>query len=163
MEKQKMLKFYKKFLRGKKDNMKKYLIQCPICKTFHEVKAGYLGTNFVDCQCGYTINVKDSRFVSKKCPHCGNMIVCDQKLGDSALCPICHQPVNAVEDRIKFVDISCPYCNSKNRVDKTAQKTNCTICGKEINVQQIIASEKCSNSEEPLLIKYDGGDGVLCL
>ena len=58
--------------------MAKFAIACPNCGKYAEARTGFFAKKTVKCACGYTINVRTDRLLSRECPHCGNMVAFDQ-------------------------------------------------------------------------------------
>ena len=100
--------------------MSKFVIECPNCGKFAEAKTGFFARKKIDCACGYTINVRTDKLAGRECPHCGNMVVFDQSKGEKALCPVCHEPINALAEQSNTVEFSCAQCGVRLRTNKAA-------------------------------------------
>ena len=141
--------------------MSKFLIECSRCGTYHEASTGFFARKILECKCGKLIDVKKDRFVSKKCPHCGNSVVYDQSKGDKDKCPVCNKPLVTQESLKNFVNISCPSCYCQLQVNKTAATCKCPLCDTDIEVQKQIAKEKVREEGLASVIKYEGPNNVL--
>lgn len=142
--------------------MSKFVIDCPNCGKYAEAKTGFwiFGTRKIDCVCGYTIDVKTDKIKAKKCPQCGNDVVYDQSKGESALCPVCKDKINTVEDIKRLSSFSCPQCGCGLSADKSAVKYICPICDMDIDVQERIKLEDISKSGIASVIKYEGNNST---
>ena len=141
--------------------MAKFVIECPRCGKYAEASTGFLGmgaTKTVDCSCGYTINIKTDALSSKVCPKCGNTVVYDQREGEKAKCPVCHEHINTQESMALLAEFTCPSCSCKLSADKTATNYVCPLCNTQINVQERIAKEQAKNLGLASVIKYEGGN-----
>ena len=140
--------------------MSTFVIECPNCGRYAEASTGFFAKKKIDCACGYTINIKADRLSSRKCPHCGNMVVFDQIKGENALCPVCHEKINTRESMASLVEFSCPSCSCKLTADKNASTYTCPLCETVIDVQEQVAKEKIKNQGLASVIKYEGGNDV---
>ena len=73
--------------------MAKFVIPCPRCGSYTEARKGLFARRKVSCACGNVFNIKAEKIKSKVCPHCGNSVLYDQTVGESAKCPICHKEI----------------------------------------------------------------------
>lgn len=140
--------------------MSKFVIECPNCGRYAEASTGFFARKKIDCSCGYTINVKTDKLSSRKCPHCGNMVVFDQTKGEDARCPVCHEKINTRESMNSLVEFTCPSCSCKLSADKNAASYTCPLCETVIDVQEQVAKEKIKNQGLASVIKYEGGNDV---
>lgn len=141
--------------------MAKFVIECPDCGSYVEIGTGLFAKKTVKCACGKVISAKDDMLSSKVCPHCGNAVMFDQKLGEKATCPVCHQKINTVEDKFSLVDLKCPICAAVQKVNKKSVTHTCTVCGEKIDVQKWIAQTELKNSGSASIIKWDGSEDLL--
>ena len=138
--------------------MAKFLIQCPKCGRFHEASTSLFASRQIACECGYMIDTKKDRLISKVCPHCGNAVVYDQAKG--ATCPVCHNNLN-VSAGSKLVDVHCPTCGCEIHVDSGAATYACPVCDTQIDVQKEIKRAEVYREDGILTIKYEGANDVL--
>lgn len=141
--------------------MGKFVIECPDCGSYVEIGTGLFAKKTVKCSCGRIINAKDDMLSSKVCPHCGNLVMFDQRKGEKATCPVCHQKINTVADKFALVDLKCPTCASMQKVNKKADTHVCTVCGEKFDVQKLIAQIELKNSGNASIIKWDGSEDLL--
>lgn len=140
---------------------KKFVIQCPDCGRYVEAQTGLFAKKTVKCSCGRVINAKDDMLSSKVCPHCGNTVMFDQRKGEKATCPVCHQKINTVEDKFALVDLKCPTCSAIQKVNKKNTTHICTVCGEKFDVQKMIAQAALKESGNASIIKWDGSEDLL--
>jgi len=138
--------------------MAKFVIECPSCGRYAEASTGFFAKKHINCECGYTINIKTDKVSSKLCPHCGNTVVYDQSKGDDAQCPVCAAKINTVEHKAKLTEFTCPSCSCKLSADKNATSYTCPLCETKINVQERIAKESIKNQGIVSVIKYEGNN-----
>lgn len=141
--------------------MGKFVIECPECGSYVEVSTGLFAKKMVKCSCGNIINTKEEMLSSKVCPHCGNTVMFDQRKGEKATCPICHQKINTVADKIAFVELTCPNCSTKQKVNKNNATHVCSVCGYELDVKKWMARTKLKESGSASVIKWDGSENLL--
>ena len=134
--------------------MGKFVIECPNCGKFAEAKTGFFARKKIDCSCGHTIDVRIDKMASRKCPHCGNMVVFDQTLGEKAKCPVCHEPINTMDERSKTEEITCAQCGVRLLVNKAAKEYTCPVCDHVNDVAERVMSEKIRKDGLASLIKY---------
>ena len=108
--------------------MAKFVIECPNCGKFAEGKTGFFARKKIDCACGYTINVRTDKMASRQCPHCGNTVIFDQTAGDKARCPVCHEPINTMDEQNQMAEFSCGQCGVRLRTSKAAAHFVCPVC-----------------------------------
>lgn len=136
--------------------MGKFVIECPRCGRFAEGKTGFFARKKIDCSCGYTINVRTDKLISRECPHCKNTVVFDQTKGGDAVCPVCHEPINTYYEQTKAEEISCAQCGVRLVVNKSAATYICPVCDHENNVTERIKSEEIKRDGLASIIKYEG-------
>ena len=136
--------------------MSKFVIECPSCGKFAEAKTGFFARKKINCTCGYVINVRTDKLTSRKCAHCGNDVVFDQSKADKAVCPVCHEPINAVSDISKMEDFSCGQCGIRLTASKGAQRFVCPVCDYDNDVPARIAQEHIKKDGLASIIKYEG-------
>lgn len=141
--------------------MSKFYIKCPNCGKYHQASSGLFGHKHIDCDCGYTIDVKTDRMATLTCPKCSNTVVYDQAHKDSVCCPVCHSHLDPFSGT-SSVNIHCPTCNLLISVDKSASTYTCPVCDAHIDVQKQIAKENASNNNQISVIKYEGPSDVIC-
>lgn len=140
--------------------MGKFVMECPSCGRYVEASNSFFARKKIDCSCGYVIDVKTDKMISKDCPHCGNRVVYDQSKGDKAVCPVCHKGINAGGSTKNVVKFTCSSCNCKLTADKNAEFYTCPLCDTHINVQQQVEKEKVKNQGLASVIKYEGANDV---
>ena len=141
--------------------MGKFVIECPDCGSYVEIGTGLFAKKTVKCSCGRTINAKDDMLSSKTCPHCGNTVMFDQRKGEKATCPVCHQKINTVADKFALVDLKCPACSSLQKVNKKVDTHTCSVCGEVFDVKKLIAQAELKASGNASIIKWDGSEDLL--
>lgn len=141
--------------------MSKFVIECPNCGKFAEAKTGFFARKKIDCACGYTINVRTDKLAGRECPHCGNMVVFDQSKGEKALCPVCHEPINALAEQSNTVEFSCAQCGVRLRTNKAAATYTCPVCDCVNDVAERVATEKIKKDGLASIIKYEGDNETL--
>lgn len=141
--------------------MSKFYLKCPNCGKYHLASSGLFSHKHIDCECGYSINVKKDRMATLVCPKCSNTVVYDQANKDNVYCPVCHSHLDPFGD-INKVNIHCPTCNLLISIDKTTPRCNCPVCDSEIDVQKQIIKENASSNNQISIIKYEGSNDVIC-
>lgn len=139
---------------------KKFVIACPKCGTYVEGTTGLFAPKTLKCSCGYKINVELEAIQSKECPHCGNTVKYDVRLGDEATCPICHEKLGSPNSLMNKVDITCPECNCKITVNKKATVCTCPLCNAKIDVQERLQKEAVKKQGLASVVKYEGDNTV---
>lgn len=140
--------------------MSKFVIECPRCGSYAEGKTGFFARKKIDCACGYIINIRTEKIITRECPHCGNTVLYDQTKGKDALCPVCHQQLVTQESMSTLAEFSCPSCACKLTADKNARMVICPLCDTSVDVQKQISMENAKNRGFASLIKYEGGNDV---
>ena len=141
--------------------MAKFLIQCPNCGAYHEVKSGFFAKKTCECQCGYTIDIKKDRHTLVQCPSCGNMVMYDQKLGNDAVCPVCHHQLVSEASRMHFIHVTCPTCNTDLIVNKDDEYHTCPLCNDTFSVREEVLKAEIKLNGTPTIVKYEGPTNVL--
>ena len=100
--------------------MSKFVIECPKCRNYAEASTGLFAKRKIQCACGNTIDVRTEKLATRKCPKCGNTVIYDQSKGEKALCPVCHEPINALAEQSNTVEFSCAQCGVRLRTNKAA-------------------------------------------
>ena len=136
--------------------MSKFVIECPNCGKFAEAKTGFFARKKINCVCGYTINVRTDKLTSRRCAHCGNTVVFDQSKADKAMCPVCHEPINAMSDVSKMEEFSCGQCGIRLTASKGAARFVCPVCDYDNNVPARVAQEHIKKDGLASIIKYEG-------
>ena len=142
--------------------MSKFVIECPKCGKYVEAKKGFwiFGRKHIDCSCGYEINIQTDKMASRTCPHCGNTVVFDQTKGAKARCPVCHEPINTLEEQDKTVEFSCAQCGIRLRTSKGESLFTCPVCDFENNIAERVQKEKLQRESLPSVIKYEGDNST---
>mgnify|MGYP000109698527 CR=1 FL=1 len=141
--------------------MSKFVIECPHCGRYAEGRTGFFARKKIDCACGYTINVRTDKMASRKCPHCGNVVLFDQSKGESAKCPVCHEPINTSAEQNQMVDFSCAQCGVRLRAAKSAASYTCPVCDFVNDVAEQIKKEQIKKDGLASIIKYEGDNETL--
>lgn len=141
--------------------MGKFAIECSKCGNYVEAKTGLFAKKTVTCSCGNIINIKTNKLASKKCPYCGNQIVYDQTKGESAVCPVCHEKINTLEDQKRLKEFSCAQCGVTLFSENSDESYTCPLCGFENNIEERIAYEAIKKNDSIAIIKYEGNNDVL--
>lgn len=136
--------------------MSKFVIECPSCGKFAEAKTGFFARKKIDCACGYTINVRTDKLISRECTHCGNVVVFDQSKGSGAVCPVCHEPINTCYEQSKTVEFSCVQCGVRLVSNKSASTYCCPVCDYENVVAERVKNEEIKRDGLVSIIKYEG-------
>lgn len=143
--------------------MLKYVIECLNCGKYASASNGFLGigkTRNINCSCGYTINIATDKTTSRKCLHCGNAVLFDQSKGEKAVCPVCKEKINTIQDLNLLININCPNCSCNISEDKTLSLTSCPLCNTEIDVQKQLYKQKIKEEGLVSLIKFEGTNDV---
>ena len=91
--------------------MSKFVIECPNCGRYAEARTGFFARKKINCDCGYTINVRTDRLSTRVCPHCGNTFVYDAADGGKTIrCPVCREKIMPAQNDTKLVEFSCGQC-----------------------------------------------------
>lgn len=141
--------------------MAKFVMECPNCGRYVEASNGFFSEKKIECKCGYTINVRTDKMISRKCPHCGNVVLFDQSKGGKAICPVCKEPINTMAEQSSTEEISCAQCGVRFIVSKAAQTFTCPVCDYVNNVQERITYEKIHKDGLASVIKYEGDADTL--
>ena len=141
--------------------MSKFVMECPNCGRSVEAKTGFFARKKIDCPCGYVINVKTDKMLSRKCPHCGNDVVFDQSKKDKAKCPVCGEPINTKNEKDKTVEFSCAQCGIRLSTNKSATSYVCPVCDCVNDVQERLELEKIKHDGLASIIKYEGDNDTL--
>lgn len=136
--------------------MAKFVMECPVCKNYVEGKTGFFSKKKLSCSCGNIINVKTDKLISRQCAHCGNDVVLDQTKGENAVCPVCHELINTVNDQSKMEEFTCSQCNMRLQVAKGTAVFTCPVCDCVNDVQAQIAKRKMAEEGIVSVIKYEG-------
>ncbi len=141
--------------------MSKFVIECPSCGRYAEAKTGFFARKKIDCACGYTINVRTDKLVTRTCPHCGNLFVYDQSDGTKVRCPVCKQKVLATSDDTRTTEFSCEQCGVRLQTTKGAATYTCPVCDHVNYVEERVATEKIRHDGLASIIKYEGDNETL--
>lgn len=141
--------------------MSKFVIECPHCGRYVEGRTGFFARKKINCACGYTIHVRTDKMASRQCPHCGNMVLFDQSKGESAKCPVCHEPINTMAEQNQMVDFSCAQCGVRLRTAKGAASYTCPVCDCVNDVAELVKKEQIKKDGLASIIKYEGDNETL--
>ncbi len=141
--------------------MGKFVIECPKCGRYVQANKGFFARRKIDCDCGYTIDVKTDKLTSRVCPHCSNNVVFDQSKGEKALCPVCHEPINTMAEQKKTVEFSCAQCGIRLRTTKGATTYTCPVCDCVNDVAERLKTEEIKHDGLASIIKYEGNNDTL--
>ena len=141
--------------------MSKFVIECPHCGRYAEGRTGFFARKKIDCACGYTIHVRTDKMASRQCPHCGNMVLFDQSKGESAQCPVCHEPINTMAEQNQMVEFSCAQCGVRLRAAKGTASYTCPVCDFVNDVTEQIKKEQIKKDGLASIIKYEGDNETL--
>lgn len=136
--------------------MSKFVIECPRCGKFAEARTGFFARKKINCTCGNVIDIRTDKLTSRKCAHCGNDVVFDQSKADKAICPVCHEPINAVSDISKMEEFSCGQCGIRLIAGKGGNRFVCPVCDFDNDVPARIAQEHIRQDGLASIIKYEG-------
>ena len=89
------------------------------------------------------------------------MVVFDQSKGEKALCPVCHEPINALAEQSNTVEFSCAQCGVRLRTNKAAATYTCPVCDCVNDVAERVATEKIKKDGLASIIKYEGDNETL--
>ncbi|MBQ6755731.1 MAG: SPFH domain-containing protein [Oscillospiraceae bacterium] len=140
--------------------MPKFVIECPNCGKYAEARTGFFARKKIDCDCGYTINVRTDKMTSRQCPHCGNNVVFNQSKGENARCPVCHEPINTMAEQDKTVEFSCRQCGIRLHTTKGADTYTCPVCDCVNDVAERVQMEKIRSDGLASIIKYEGDNST---
>lgn len=141
--------------------MSKFVMECPSCGRYAEARTGFFARKKIDCDCGYTIDVKTDRLSTRVCPHCGNLFVYDAADGSKVRCPVCREKVMATDSDTKLIEFSCRQCGIRLQTTKNAETFTCPVCDCENDVQERLFSEKIKKDGLASIIKYEGDADTL--
>lgn len=141
--------------------MARFVIECPRCGKYTEVRTGIFARRKIDCACGHTIDVRMDKMASRACPHCGNNVVFDQSKGANARCPVCGEPINTMDEQTKMVEFSCRQCGVRLRTARGAASYLCPVCDFENDVGERLKAEEIRRDGLASIIKYEGDGETL--
>ncbi|MCH5180477.1 MAG: SPFH domain-containing protein [Erysipelotrichales bacterium] len=141
--------------------MGKFIIECPNCGAPNQASDSFFSKNIIKCKCGHLINVKKDIMKSMTCPHCKNVVVCDQSLGTNAICPACKNKLMSDGDVNAMIKFHCPTCACELTADKNASSYTCPLCNTKIDVQEQIKKEEIKKNGLISVIKYEGESDAL--
>ncbi len=144
--------------------MAKFALECPKCGTINTASNFLFAKKVIHCgSCNQEINVKESRLISKKCPHCSSTFIYDQANNKKRNCPICGKPVdalNAATVTYKMTSVNCPQCACAIEVDHTKPIAFCPICDCRIEVQKELEKAKLVKDTGVSVIQYEGDNST---
>lgn len=141
--------------------MGKFVIECPRCGKYTEVKTGFFARRKVDCTCGYTIDVRMEKMAGRTCPHCGNNVVFDQSLGAASRCPVCGEAINTLREQTNTEEFSCRQCGVRLRVARGAVRYACPVCDFKNDVAERLKAEAVRSDGLASIVKYEGDGETL--
>lgn len=134
--------------------MGKFFIECPHCGTSNQASTFIFAKKVIECgHCKQEIDVKANRITSRKCPHCKNIFLFDQK-NDRNTCPVCKKSIGARFGKV--VSFPCPECGCIVEVSSVATMKTCDVCDHEIDVAKEVAKSKLVSDTGVSVIKYEG-------
>lgn len=134
--------------------MGKFFIECPHCGTSNQASTFIFAKKVIECgHCKQKIDVKANRITSRKCPHCKNIFLFDQK-NDRNTCPVCKRSIGAKFG--KLVSFPCPECGCMMELSEKVQTAHCIVCDHEIDVAKELAKSKLILNTGVSSIKYEG-------
>ena len=136
--------------------MSKFMMECPVCHGYVEASTGFFAKKHIRCSCGFVIDVKTDRMVSRACPSCGNTVIYDQAEGEDAKCPVCHAALVTAESRNRLLHFRCRTCGCELHADKAALSVVCPVCDENNDVQAAMKLEEQRAEGIPAVIKYEG-------
>lgn len=141
--------------------MGSFMIECPKCGTINSASTSIFAKKNIRCgNCKEEINVKDSRFVSKRCPSCEKAFMVDQSKHKKRPCPYCGKTVDPKfleSAEYSFVTVNCPQCSCAVEVDSKAEgNPTCPICDAVIDVKKLQLKEKLVDDNHISVIQYEG-------
>ena len=136
--------------------MAKFVMSCPNCGRYVEASTGFFARKKINCSCGYTINVRTDKLISRHCEHCGNDVVFDQRQGANAKCPVCGEPINTLAQQSSLVEFACAQCGVQLSASKTAETCTCPVCDCVNNVAERVKAEEIRRNDLASVIKYEG-------
>lgn len=143
--------------------MGRFVMECPNCGKFVEVRTGlFHSQRAIPCDCGYVIDVKTDRMISRRCPHCGNIVLFDQRKGDKARCPVCHELINTKEETMRTV--VCPSCSCTVTVSPSDIRSGwcqCPVCSTKIDLERERIRKAEREKGIASVVKYEGSNDTL--
>ena len=140
--------------------MGRFAIECPVCGKYAEAKTGFFTRKKIECACGNVIDVRTDKLASRICGHCGNQVVFDQSKGESAKCPVCHEPINTLADAANMDIFFCGQCGTRLNAVKGTARYSCPVCDFENDVAERMMSEKIKKDGLVSIIKYEGDNNT---
>lgn len=141
--------------------MSKFIMECPRCGKYVAAKTGIFAKRRINCDCGYTIQVKTDKLTARTCPHCGNVFAYDQSEGKKMRCPVCQHKVVTTDADTKTVEFSCGQCGVRLQTTRGAEKFVCPVCDYENDLAQRLMVEKLTHDGLASIIKYEGDNETL--
>lgn len=133
--------------------MGKFFISCPKCGTLNPASTSFFSKKTIVCaNCKEDIDVKASRNIARRCPHCNNTYVIDQS--KTSKCPGCGRPYG------NLVKIVCPSCSCQVEVSNDVEKDTCPICNADIFVRRELERAKQVHANTISIIKYEGDNNA---
>lgn len=141
-----------------------FALECPKCGSINTASNFLFAKKVIKCgTCGEEINVKQSRLISKECPHCGKVFIYDQSKKE-ATCPHCNQKMqryDAETVRYQMVTINCPQCGCGVEANKNNTDYVCPLCNEHINVATESAKAQLVKDNTISVIQYEGDNNTL--
>ena len=134
---------------------KKINIECVSCGRINEASTSFFAKRKITCTCGYLIDIRKEKMVTKQCAHCGNLIVYNKVKNPNPLCPICNEHIVGEKDDWKFVELICPECACHIIANKTDISMDCPLCNTFIDVQERIRQQSFLEDKQPTLLKCE--------
>lgn len=141
-----------------------FALECPKCGSVNTASNFLFAKKVIKCgTCGEEINVKQSRLISKECPHCGKVFIYDQAKKE-ATCPHCNQKMqryDAETVQYQMVTVNCPQCGCGIEANKKSTDFTCPLCNEHINVAAEFAKSQLVKDNTISVIKYEGDNDAL--
>lgn len=141
--------------------MATFFIACPRCNKYSQAKTGFFANKNIKCDCGYKINTKTDKLTNRVCSNCKNSVVFDQSLGDKAVCPVCSNKINTVQENSKAVKFPCKQCGIELSTLSYETVLSCPVCEFQNDVIAQSTLEMHKKTGLPSVIKYEGDNKTL--
>ena len=141
-----------------------FALECPKCGTINTASKFIFAKKEIECgHCKETINVEQSKLISKQCPHCEKVFIYDQSKRKNVKCPHCNQPFSANEAEnvaYKMVTVNCPQCGCGVEAEKDEHDVLCPLCGNHINMAKEYAKSQLVKDNAISVIRYEGDNST---
>lgn len=144
--------------------MAEFALECPKCGSINTASTFLFAKKVIRCgTCGEEIDVRQSRLISKACPHCGKVFVCDQAKTKGKMCPSCGRDIDVLQAATavyKMARVNCPQCACAVEVDQTKETYFCPICNYQLDVKKELARAKLVSDTGVSVIQYEGDNST---